>query len=177
MVLLQTASHAADAAHDVGLLENTYTWVAVALVIFLAIVWFKGRPAIKQGIGAKIDAIRTEIEEAERLKEEALALLAQYQRQHREALEQAEAIIENAKEEAKRIKAQATKRLDEQLARREAQAMDKIRQAEENAVKEVRAAAVDVAIQAVETVLVKEIAKNGDPQLQKAIDSLPQRLH
>ena len=176
MVLLETAGHAAD-AHQVGLLENPTFWVAVSLVIFLAIVWIKGRPAISQGIGAKIDAIRAEIEEAERLKEEALSLLAQYQRQHREALEQAEAIIENAKAEAKRIKAQATKRMDEQLARREAQAMDKIRQAEETAVKEVRAAAVELALAAAETVLVKEIAKNGDPQLQKAIDGLASRLH
>lgn len=160
-----------------GLFANTTFWVAVALVLFFALIWWKGRQAIADGLAARIDEIRREIAEAEQLKEESLALLAKYQRQHKEALEQAEAIVENAKAEAKTMKAQATKRLDEQLARREAQAMDKIRQAEENALKEVRAAAVDLAIAASERVLRDTVAEKGDPRLAQAIEALPKRLH
>lgn len=160
-----------------GIFASTTFWVAVALVLFFALIWWKGRQGIASGLAARIDEIRREIQEAEQLKEEALALLAKYQRQHKEALEQAEAIVENAKAEAKTMKAQATKRLDEQLARREAQAMDKIRQAEENALKEVRGAAVDLAIAASERVLRDIVAAKGDPRLARAIEDLPKRLH
>ena len=48
----------------------------------------------------RADKIRQELEEAQRLREDAQATLASYQRRQRDALKEAEDIIAHAREEA-----------------------------------------------------------------------------
>lgn len=153
-------------------------WVAVALLIFIAIVW---RPAGRM-IGGSLDAraarIRKELEDAARLREEAQALLAQYQRKHRDAMNQADEIIAAARAEADRIAKQSARDLETTLARREKLALQRIEQAEQQAAAEVRAAAVDVAIAATEKLLAEKLdAGRADALVDQAIRELPGKLH
>ena len=85
------------------------------------------------GLDAKIAEIRQEVEEAEKLREEAQSLLANYQRQ-RQAIQDAEAIVARAKEEAERDRAEADEAMKDMVRRQEEQAREKIAQAEAAAI-------------------------------------------
>lgn len=153
-------------------------WVAVA---FIVVVGFLTKP-IMRGVSASLDEradkIRTQIDEARKLREEAQALLAEYQRKQRDALAEAESIVAQAKEEAARMKEQAEKDLEQSIERRRSQALDRIAQSEAQALASVRNTAVDVAVAAAEKLIQDQVA--GDRQaalVDQAIQDLPGRLN
>ena len=93
-------------------------------------------------------------------------------------MREAEEIIAHAKAEAERLAAQAAKDLEAGLKRREAQAMDRIAQAEAAALREVQNVAVEVAISAARQVLASSISADQAAKLvDGAIAELPQKLH
>ena len=127
--------------------------VAVAFVIFVVLVLWKGMAKITVGLDKRANQIRAQLDEAQKLREEAQATLAGYQRQQRDALAEAEEIISHAKEEAERMKVDAAATLATTLKRREEQAVDRIAQAEAKALQDVRNQAVDLAIAATGTLI------------------------
>ena len=140
-------------------------WVAVAFVIFMAVLLKAAWGKITAGLDARAERIKTEIDEARRLREEAQALLATYQRKQREAMAEADDIVAAARDEATRLKAEAAKALEDTVTRRTQQAMDKIARAEAQALQDVRNAAADVAVAAAE----KLIQSNLDSQKAQAL--------
>ena len=129
-------------------------WVAVSFVVFLGGLIYLGvhEMALKY-IDQRRDKIKAELDEARRLKEEAQALLAQYQRKQREAEQEAAAILAGATAEAGRMLAEAKAKMEEFVARRSKMAESKIAQAEAQALADVRAAAADAAVAAAEKIL------------------------
>jgi F-type H+-transporting ATPase subunit b len=174
-----SVAYAADAAHHAGpFYAEPAFWVGVA---FFVVVGLAFRPVLN-GIGAALDAraakIKARLDEAARLREEAQETLARYQRKQRDAMKEAEEIIAHAKAEAERLAAQAAKDLEASLKRREQQAMDRIAQAEAQALKEVQNLAVEVAISAARQVLAESISKTQAATLvDAAIEELPRKLH
>src|SRR5215212_2189427 len=133
-------------------------WVLVAFVIFLAIVWkVGGGKALIDAIDSRAVRIRAELSEAQRLREEAQALLASYESRRAEAEREAAEIVTSAREEAERLARETQEKMAEFVKRRTAAAEAKIAQAETQAAAEVRAAAVDAAVRASERVLRNEI--------------------
>ena len=129
------------------------------------------------GLDARIAEIRREVEDAEKLREEAQSLLANYQRQQRQAIQDAEAIVEKAREDAERHKTEAEDAITEMVRRQEEQATEKIAQAEAAAVQEVREMAVDLAIAASERLLAERLSgAEGEALVDKAIEDLPTKL-
>ena len=105
-------------------------WVALATIIFAVFAFRPGAKAVTAMLDDRADKIRQELEEAQRLREDAQATLASYQRRQRDALKEAEDIIAHAREEAERLRLHSTADLEAAMKRRETQAMDKIAQAE-----------------------------------------------
>ena len=160
------------------LLNDSTFWTAVGFVIFVLIVVWKLRGTIADAANARGNAIREELETAEKLKEEAQAALAELQKKQRDANQQAEAIVSNAKSEVEALKVNAQKTLEETLARREQQAKDKIAQAEQAAINEVRNLAVDMAMTASREILTEQLSgKAGDALQDAAIEGLADKLH
>jgi len=123
--------------------------VALGFVIFVGVlIYFKVQKMILGALDERAGRIRNELEEAQRLREEAQALLASYERKQREALREAEAMRQHAREEAEREAQTAAAKLEENLKRREQLALEKVALAEAQAEQEVRAAAIDAAIAA-----------------------------
>ena len=81
--------------------------VAIAFVIFVALVLWKGTRRITDGLDKRAERIRNQLNETQNLREEAQAALASYQRQQRDALAEAEQIIAQAEAEAERLKEHA----------------------------------------------------------------------
>jgi F-type H+-transporting ATPase subunit b len=154
-------------------------WVAVAFVAFLLILAYYKVPAlIAKALDDRADAIRKELDEARRLREEAQSLLADYQRKHRNAGQEAEAIVEQARREAEAFSGETRKALAETVERRRRQAEEKIARAEAQAVEDVRAAAVDMAIAAAERILREKAAgPSGAALIDESIRTIKGRLN
>ena len=153
-------------------------WVAVAFFIFVFFAFRPGAKALTAMLDDRADKIRQELEEAQRLREDAQSTLASYQRRQRDALKEAEDIIAHAREEAERLRLHAAADLDASMKRREAQAMDKIALAEASALQEVRNLTVDLAVAASSRVLAQRLdEKQGGKLIDAAIADLPGRLH
>lgn len=83
------------------MLADPTFWVGIAFIVFIGILVYQGVPAmLNKALDARADAIRTELDEARRLREEARSILADYQRKHREAEDEAKAIVAQARREA-----------------------------------------------------------------------------
>ncbi len=135
------------------LLEAEF-WVAVAFVVFLGIVWKAGGfKAMTEALDARGRRIRAELEEAQRLREEAAQLLATYKKRRDEAEREAAEIVAAAREEAQRTAEEAHQRMADFVRRRTAAAEAKIALAEAQAMAEVRSAAADAAIRVSEIIL------------------------
>ena len=130
-------------------------WATVALVLFLVLmVYMKVPGMITKSLDDRSDKIRGDLEEARRLCEEAQQLLAEYQRKRKEAQQEAESIISAAKREAEALTKDAERKTEDYVTRRTALAEQKIAQAEGQAVAEVKAMAVDIAMEAAQTVII-----------------------
>lgn len=154
-------------------------WVAVAFVIFVGVMIYLGvNKLIVSALDQRAARIRAELDEARRFKEEAQALLAEYQRKQRAAERDAAEIVASAKAEADRLAAEAKTRLDEFLARRTKMAENKIAQAEAQALADVRAAAADAAVAAAEKILTQTVkGQVADNLIAKGIADLKSRLN
>jgi len=161
-----------------ALLADATFWVALAFVVVLVALF---KPAGKFIVGAldkRTDRIRNDLDEARRLREEAQELLASYERKQREAEKEAEGIVAHAREEAERLGRRAATELEAQVARRRQQALDRIGQAEADAVRDVRAAAVDLALKATRKLLAEKIDDRQQSKLvDEAIAEIGKRLH
>jgi F-type H+-transporting ATPase subunit b len=133
-------------------------WVGVAFVLFVGLLLYMKVPRlIADALDQRAEAIRKELDEARRLREEAQDLLADYQQKQRRADDEAKAIIEQAEREALAIKEQAEKSLKESIERRSRIAEEKIARAEAQALAEVRGAVVEAATAAAERVLADRV--------------------
>lgn len=154
-------------------------WALVALVIFLAIlVYLKVPGMMGSALDKRAERIGNELEEARRLREEAQQLLAEYQRKRHEAEKEAEEIVAAAKRDAELIVDDAKKKTEEYVARRTALAEQKIAQAEQDAVNEVRASAVDIAVEAARNLLSQKVdAKAVGSLFKSSLQDLKGKLN
>jgi F-type H+-transporting ATPase subunit b len=154
-------------------------WVAVAFVLFLGgLIYIGAHEMMIKFIDQRRDRIKAELDEALRLKEEAQALLAQYQRKQREAEQEAAGIIAGAAAEAERMMAEAKAKTEEFVARRSKMAETKIAQAEAQALADVRAAAAEAAVGAAEKILAQIVkGEVADRLVVKGIDDVKTKLN
>jgi F-type H+-transporting ATPase subunit b len=154
-------------------------WVAIAFVIFLCLLVYLGaHRRVIDGIDQRKARIQAELDEARRLREEAQALLAEYQRKRNEADREAEAIIASANVEAERLAAEGKARMEDFVVRRTKMAETKIAQAEAQALAEVRSAAADAAVAAAEKILSTATkGKIADDLLARGIADLRKRFN
>ena len=154
-------------------------WVTVALFIFLGIVAYMKVPGmISRALDARAARIRSDLDEARRLREEAQALLAEYQQKRKEAEKEAADIVTAAKREAEMLLGEAHKKTEDYVARRTAIAEQKIAQAEREAVNEVRSSAVEIAVEAARKLLADnpEI-KAGEELFKSSLQELKSKLN
>ena len=150
----------------------------VALIIFLGVViYFKAPQMLTGSLDKRAARIAEELEEARKLREEAQALLAEYQRKQRDAEKEAADIIAAAETNAARMTEEAKLGLEDLIARRTKMAETKIAQDEAQALQDVRSIAADAAISAAERILsAKMSGKAADSQISDSIAEVKSRL-
>ncbi len=126
-------------ARDLTMFGHAETWVAVAFLLFVALLVYLKVPAkVAALLDERAARIAKELAEAKKLREEAQALLDEYKRKRVQAEKDAEDIVALARREAEAYANETRAKLTETLARRTKQAEQKIAQAEQQAVKDVR---------------------------------------
>jgi|SRR5579872_5974789 len=153
-------------------------WEFIAFLAFIGLlVYLKVHKKIASSLDARGERIKKEINEAETLRAEAMALLASFERKKVEAEAEAAAIIRQAETDAEAIARDAHDRVADFIRRRTKQAEDKIAAAETAAASQVRAAAADAATKAAEIVLKAEVkAGYGEKLVESGIADL-KNLH
>jgi F-type H+-transporting ATPase subunit b len=156
------------------LLKDPMFFYGIAFVIFLGLAYRYGRVPFLNWIDGEILKVRRQLDEAQKLRAEAEATLAEYKARQAAALAEAEALVRHARDEAARLKVQAEADLKSSLARHEQQAIERIRLAEAAAIAEVRQRAIDLAMNAARHTLAKELQGEAAARLvDQAIADLP----
>ncbi len=179
LTALFAASPALAASGPFFSLGNTDFVVLLGFLLFIGVLFYFKVPSL---IGAQLDkradGIKSELDEARALREEAQALLASYERKQKEVQEQADRIILHAKQEATEAGEQAQEDLKASIARRLKAAEDQIASAEASAVREVRDEAIRVAIGAAKDVVAKKMtATDGNKLIDAAIAEVDSKMH
>lgn len=166
MLLILVGAAEGAKAEPVALGLAAYQWVSIAMLILIGIfIWKKVPKLITGGLDAKIQAIREQLEEAKALRAEAEALRDEYAAKMADAEKHAQAMMENAERDADAIlkKAEADSKL--MVERRKRMAEDKIAAAEREAVEQVKAAVVSAAASAARKLIAEKHDAEADRKL------------
>jgi F-type H+-transporting ATPase subunit b len=158
--------------------EDANFWILIAFVTFIGVFGRKAWAAIKNVLDTRAEKIQAELEEAKRLREEAQSVLAEYERKRREAEDEARQMVEHAKVEAERHANDAKQELLDTMRRREEAAMQRIAQAETDALREVRETAATLAVEATARLIRDNLDDaRADQMIERSIRELGEKMH
>jgi F-type H+-transporting ATPase subunit b len=178
-VFVGLASPALAATGPFFSLHNTNFIVLLAFIVFIGVlIYFKVPGMVTGMLDKRAEGIKSDLDEARALRDEAQTILASYERKQKEVAEQAEHIIEHAKRESAEAAEVAKEDLKTSIARRIAAAQEQIKSAETAAVKEVRNTAISVAVGAAQDLIAKNMtATDGNKLIEDAIKDVETKLH
>ena len=179
-MIISSAFAAEQAAHTAAhgsFLQDPTFWVAVSFFITLFALIKLGGKSVCSYLDARAENISSKLEEAKKLREDAQALLAEYQQRQHDVDKKTEAMLQKAQEDAEKVKAEMQKQFDEGLNKREALTLKRLSMAEEKAMKEIRDLAIDISLASVEKIFSKNLAgEAGDKLIEDSIALLPDVL-
>ena len=129
------------------LLKDATFWTAISFLIFVVLIYVKGRQKITEAIDARIHDIRDEIEQSEKLRQEASDTLASAKKQAEKIEKQTKLMLENAHLEAKQLLEKAEKNMDDVLIYREQQLQERMNQEKQALLNNMRVKITDISIQ------------------------------
>jgi len=136
-------------------------WVAISFFIFLGcLAYLKVPQKINNMLTEKIDEIKKEINEAEKLKEEAKNLLSNYENKIDKSKKESNEIISFAKRESEKTVLEKTKQFHQMIEERKKNAEQKISQMKKDALKNIKNISVKISIETVEKIIKNSIDKN-----------------
>lgn len=177
--LIGTALPAHAASGPFFSLGNTDFIVTIAFLLFVGVlVYFRVPQLLGSMLDKRAEGIRSDLEEARKLREEAQELYASFERRSREVKDQAAEIVDNAKRESQIQATKAQEDLKASIARRLKAAEDQIASAESDAVRAVRDQAVSTAMAATTGLLAQQKSEGQRrSDLDAAIDEVAKRLN
>jgi len=162
-----------------SLLYDGHFVVGVAFALFLGLLVYLGvHRLLGKALDDRADRIRAELDEVRRLREEAQATFAEFERKQRDVHEQADEIVAHARQEAKQAAENAKADLAASIKRRLRGADEQIAMAEANAVREVRNRAIQIAVAAAAEVMASRLSDaKADALIDDAIKRVGARIH
>jgi len=153
-------------------------WVAIAFFIFFgALVYLKVPQKINATLSEKINIIKKELKEAEKLKNEAKNLLSDYENKLDKSKKESRLIIETAKKESEKNMLEKTKKFHQLVEDKKINTQTKITQMKENALKEIKNISIKISIESVESIIKNSIDKNKlDKLYTNSLDEIKKSL-
>lgn len=160
-------------------LFNTNFVVLIAFLLFVGVlIWMKVPSKVGEMLDRRAASIRKELDEARKLREDAQAVVASYERKQKDVANQVERIITTARDEAQAAADKAKEDLQHAIARRLASAEEQIASAQAAAVRDVRDRAVQIATEVAGEVLAKSMTPaRGNALIDDAIATVETKLH
>ncbi len=154
-------------------------YVTLGFLVFLCLLGYLGaHRTVLSSLDARGKAVADELAQAAKLRDEATALLASFERRAAEAEANAAAIVAEARAQAEQLAKETAERMTDFIARRTKQAETKIAMAEAQAAADVRAAAADHAVKAAELMLRDQTrGVTGAELVAREISGLKDRLN
>ena len=136
-------------------------WVTVSFFIFCGgLIYLKVPQKINNSLINKINEIKKEIDEAEKIKVEAKNLLSNYENKIDKSKKETKAIISNAKKDCEKIILEKTEKFHQLMEDRKKNAEQKITQMKENALSDIKNISIKISIQTVKNLIKNSIDKN-----------------
>ena len=142
-------------------------WVLIAFILFFVLVGKKLWSALTTNLDQRKKMIENELNEAKKLREEAQAELNASLKKQKEINKQVLDIINDAKSTAKQIEADALKKSDIIIKRKEEQAKQKINNAQVEALNNIKNISAELSVKSAKVYIQKEL----DSKIQKALYS------
>ena len=176
LLLLQEAEGAIESPTPSLLQPNAglVIFTALAFGIVLVLLWKYAWGPIVNAMEERETKIEASLSEAERAMAQAKAIQADNQKALREAEQQAQTVLREAREEAERLRSEEVEKTRAQIRQLQAQAQEEIEQEKQNALSELRAEVADLAIQAASKILHENLDAERQRRLVNTfIDELP----
>ena len=136
-------------------------WVAISFFIFLGVLtYFKIPQKVINALNEGISSIKSEVDNAETLKEESKNILSEYEKKISNAKTEIKQMLETATEEADKSVLSTNEEFHVQMENRKKNTEDRIKQMKNQALLDIKNTSVRVSIQAVEMLLKNSLDKN-----------------
>ena len=136
-------------------------WVAVSFFIFLGVlIYFKIPQRIISVLNDSINTIKTEVNDAESLKEESKNILSEYEKKISSAKDEVKQMVDAANDAVDKNILKTNEEFHVQVENRKKNAEDKIKQMKNQALKDIKNASVKITINSVESLLKNSLDKN-----------------
>ena len=135
-------------------------WVAISFLIFIILlVYFKIPLKVKNILDENINQIKKQVEESEKLKEEAKRQLAEYEKRIGDSKSEVNKMIKYANDQAEKNVIKSNEIFHKLLEVRKKNTEEKIKQLKNQAIKDIKNAAINIAFESVEKLLINSIDK------------------
>ena len=136
-------------------------WVAVSFFIFLGVlIYFKIPQKIVSTLNDNINTIKTEVDDAELLKDESKNILSEYEKKLSNAKAEIKQMIDAANDDTEKNVLKTNEEFHVQMENRKKNTEDRIKQMKNQALEDIKNASVKISIQAVEVLLKNSLDKN-----------------
>ena len=136
-------------------------WVTISFLIFLGVlVYFKIPQKVKEILEQNISNIKNQINEAEKLKEDAKNILAEHEKKISNSKKEVKELINNANEDAEKNVIKTNEEFHKFMENRKKNAEERIRQLKNQVEKDIKNASVKIAIESVEKLIKNSLDKS-----------------
>ena len=133
-------------------------WVAISFIIFLGgLIYLKIPQKINEVLEIKIKETKNELEEAEKLKDEAKNLLSNYENKLNQATKETLLIMNDAKKENEKNLIDTTEKFYQLIDNKKKMLNEKINQMKQDALKEVKNSSIEISFEAIEKIIKSSI--------------------
>ena len=140
---------------------NATFWVAISFFIFLGIlIYFKIPQKITSILNDNINVIKTEVNDAEQLKEESKNILSEYEKKISNSKAEIKQMVDLATDDADKNILKTNEEFHVQMENRKKNTEDRIKQMKNQALIDIKNASVKISIQSVEVLLKNSLDKN-----------------
>lgn len=161
-----------------ALQEDPRFWIAVSFVVFVGVFVKLAAPKIMAMLDARSQNIHQQLEQANRLREQAEAMLEASKRQHEQAAQEAAALVAQAAKDAAALRTNAENELNQTIARRTEQAEALIARTEREAIEQLRTGIVDKALDITKAVVAAHLqSTEQDPAIARALQAVERHMH
>ena len=135
-------------------------WVAISFLIFIILlVYFKIPSKVKNILDENINQIKKQVEESEKLKEEAKRQLAEYEKRIGDSKSEVNKMIKDANDQAEKNVIKSNEIFHKLLEIRKKNTEEKIKQLKNQAIKDIKNASINIAFESVEKLLINSLDK------------------